>query len=393
MSTRPRILSLFGARVIFGAERANIETLSALREEGCEVLCLVRHEGWNDHVPAALVARGLAYRKLPFIDAWLKGWRVWVLFRNPIAFLVGNWRMCRIVREFRPTHVHAFSPMHVLSFMPALVLLRIPLIYHAGDKPTRHRWVWRALWALIVMRCAHFVAISRFIARELEATKVQADRIDVIYGVPPKRPRSQIAPSVVRRFRNIAFVGQIIEDKGPHLLIRAFRNIAESYADVRILIIGRLSEWRGDDWARALQTCTGEDPALRDKVFFLGFLDDIPGVLQDCELLVTPSLCEEGLGLVVMEAKAAGIPAIVFPSGGLPEMIKHGIDGYICPEKTVQALEYALRFYLDDPSRAQRQGLAARESLGALGVTKFARQLLAVYEATATRTNKLKNAK
>ena len=58
--TRPRILALFGTRVIFGAERANIEALAALSDQDCEVLCLVRHESWNDHVAAALAARGLA---------------------------------------------------------------------------------------------------------------------------------------------------------------------------------------------------------------------------------------------------------------------------------------------------------------------------------------------
>lgn len=383
MTARPRILALFGARVIFGAERGNIEALAALRDQGCEILCLVRHESWNDHIPAALAARGLASQKVPFIDGWLRGWRLWILFRNPIAFLVGNWRMLRIVREFRPTHIHAFNHLYVLSFVPVLVLLRIPMIYYAGDKPTRHRWSWRVLWSFIVARTDRFVAVSRFIARELEVAHVRLDRIEVIYSAPPKRTGIEISPPIDGSFRNIVFVGQIIEDKGPHLLVQAFRNLAESSSDARLLIAGRVSEWRGDDWARNLRDRIAKDPVLRDRVSFLGLVEDVPTLLRSCEILVNPSLLEEALGLVVMEAKAAGIAAIVFPSGGLPEMIEHGVDGYICRDKTVGALEEALRFYLDDPSLARRHGAAAQDSLARLGIPDFARRWLAVYEATA----------
>ena len=51
--------------------------------------------------------------------------------------------------------------------------------------------------------------------------------------------------------------------------------------------------------------------------------------MRQCEVLVAPSLIEEALGLVVMEAKMAGLPSIVFPSGGLPDGAKFsGPDGF-----------------------------------------------------------------
>ena len=118
MEQRPRILALFGARVIFGAERENIDVLSALREEGCEVLCLVRHEAWNDHIPAVLQVHGLPSQRVPYIDGWLRGWRLWIIVRNPVALIAGNWRLLQVLRKFRPTHFHAFNPLYVLSFLP-----------------------------------------------------------------------------------------------------------------------------------------------------------------------------------------------------------------------------------------------------------------------------------
>src|ERR1700684_2516601 len=79
MPSRPRILALFGARVIFGAERENIESLVARRERGCEVLCLVRDEEWNRAIPEALAAHGLTCAPIPYIDGWLSGWRLHIL--------------------------------------------------------------------------------------------------------------------------------------------------------------------------------------------------------------------------------------------------------------------------------------------------------------------------
>jgi glycosyltransferase involved in cell wall biosynthesis len=378
MSTRPRILALFGNRVIFGAERENMETLATLQELGCEVLCLVRHEDWNDDVPAALTARGLAWRKVPFIDGWLRGWGLWILLRNPIALIVGNWRALRITRAFRPTHIHAFNQLHVLGFLPSLLLLRAPLIYRAGDKPTRHNWFWRAAWSFVVLRAVHFIAVSRFIARRLTENGVEASRISVVYPVPPKHRAGAIPSPVDQNHRNVLFVGQVIEDKGPHLLIQAFRKLATSYPDARLLIAG----WSGDGWARGLRDAAATDPLLRNKVLFLGFVEDVPALLRSSYLLVAPSLCEEALGLVVLEAKEAGITSIVFSSGGLPEVVEHGVDGFICYDKTVDALEQALRFYLDDASRAKTHGAAARESLDRFSPGEYGSKMLRIYEQT-----------
>jgi glycosyltransferase involved in cell wall biosynthesis len=381
--TKPRILALFGTRVVFGAERENIEVLAALREKGCDVLCLVRHEAWNDHIPAALAARGLAWRKVPFIDGWLRGWRLRAMLRNPVLFIVGNWRLVRIIKEFRPTHFHTFNAFYLLSFLPVLFVARTPLVYRSVDLPTQHRWIWRLLWRFVVARASKFVALSRFIARELETSGVPAERIEVIYGRPPNRLESEspLAPSMsAGAKRDIVFVGQILENKGPHLLIQAFRTLAESYSEARLLIVGRISDWRGDDWARDLRDKVANDPVLSSRVMFTGFVENVPALLRGREVLVAPTLTEEPLGLVVMEAKAAAIPSIVFPSGGLPEMIEHGVDGFVCCNKSVEALANALKLYLKDSSLAARQGAAALRSLERFGVREFADRWFAVYE-------------
>ena len=84
--------------------------------------------------------------------------------------------------------------------------------------------------------------------------------------------------------------------------------------------------------------------------------------MQQVDLLVVPSLVNEGLGVVVLEAKRAGIPAIVFPSGGLQETVRTDVDGYVCPSKSAADLEAAIRKVVGDQNRRQRWASAAAES-------------------------------
>lgn len=385
-----RVLSFFGTRVIFGNERENIEVLSALCEKGGDVLCLVRHEAWNKEVWQALESRGLTVARVQYIDGWLPGWRLWILLRNPIAFVVGNVQFLRHVFRFRPTHFHAFNSLYVLSFLPALILVRQPMIYRSGDKPVLHRMIWRLLWRVIVQRSTRFLAVSRFIGDELVRSGAPRERVEILYPHPPRRKKLPVAHEPRRGAAgesefHIVFVGQITEAKGAHLLVQAFLQVADAFPKARLTLAGRISEWRGDDWARRLRDDAYARGLETGRISFPGFIEDIAGLLSGCDLLVAPSLVEEGFPLVVLEAKEAGIPAVVFPSGGLTEMINPLIDGWVCREKSVEALVDALRFYLSKPSEAARQGTAALESLGKFGSAEFADRCIRAYSlATGT---------
>lgn len=354
---------------MYGAERANIEALSALKQSGCEVLCLIRGEAWSTHIPLALAGRGLAWRKVRYIEQPLPGRLFHVLFRNPFAFLAANWAFIQVCREFKPTHIHTYGQLFVLNFLPALALVRLPMVFRAGDEPILHNWVWRVVWRFAVWRTAMFVANSQFVARSLRASGVPAEKITVIYNRPPVRPSLQSAPLELQmpaRARAFAYIGQISEHKGPHVLIDAFRELAAAFPQAFLLLAGRISDWEGDAWARALRDATRADPLIRDRVIFLGEIEDVAGFLARCEALVVPSLFNDPSPNVVMEAKEAGKAVIAFPRGGLPELIEHGVDGLLCPQATQSALAQALRVYLENPALANEHGLA-----GAVSRTRF----------------------
>lgn len=386
MSDPPRILALFGGTVLFGSERGNLEALASLKDKGADVMCLVSDKSWAAGVRNALSQAGFRLVQCPYVSLPRREF----LPRNAVRFIsdlmTSTFTFVKVLYSFRPTHIHVSNPAYVLSFLPGLAATRLPLVYRAGDAPTQHRWIWRLLWRITVLRTHRFVAVSRFIAHTLEASGVPTERINVIYSRPPRRSVAEpfTLPPDIDPARSFLFVyvGQITEEKGPHLLIEAFRQIIEDYPSARLLIAGRISDWEGDRWARALRARTEADGVLAAHVHFLGHVDDVDGLLMAGHVHVCPSIWEEPLANVVLEAKRAARPSIVFPSGGLPEMVTHGVDGHICAAPTAVALATALATYLRHPAELRRQGKAARASLHDLGTDDFAHAWQSVYDAT-----------
>jgi colanic acid/amylovoran biosynthesis glycosyltransferase len=70
----------------------------------------------------------------------------------------------------------------------------------------------------------------------------------------------------------------------------------------------------------------------------------------------------DGIPVVLMEAMATGLPVVSTAVSGIPELVRHELDGLLVPEKDFEALADALSRLLGDPALAQRLGAAAREN-------------------------------
>ena len=389
MTDDVRILALMGSRVLYGQERANILVLETLKAAGCEVLAVVEDHPGFPAMPDELTRRRIDFVRAPFGGRRIEGYLLHFLFRNPILFLAANWKIYKLIRDFSPSHIQIPNPFFFLNCMLALNFSRVPVIYRIGDKPATHNWFWRLLWRRIVARVNHFVADSRFIAGELESLGVSRERITVIYSAAPMRKHGPEPDRIPDNNQQLLFIGQLTHHKGIDRLVEAFRSLAPGYPRARLTVIGRISEWQGDDWARALRDRTLADSLLADRVSFIGETEDIFTYLASAAVLVAPSVIEEALGIVAVEAKAAARPSVVFPRGGLPELIEHGVDGYICRDVSVDALAEGLRYYLDDPDRTLAHGRAAFESMDRLGINRFTKNWLKVYENTLTKRDGL----
>ena len=98
-------------------------------------------------------------------------------------------------------------------------------------------------------------------------------------------------------------------------------------------------------------------------VWFCGALENIPAFLSAADVHVAPTIGAEPYGLVVVEAKQASRPSIIFDDGGMVELIDPGLDGLVAQEKTAEALAREMLIYARDRERARADGQRAHASL------------------------------
>lgn len=337
-----RVISAINGLELFGHERANIEVVRTLRELGAEVLVGVNLKEGGGQVGQLLRSLDINTFDLPFGNQWSRIW----LKRYPFSIFekVGQVFHCSrklhaTIRAFKPTHILLGSPLAYSFLAPALIVHRIPLIFRIGDLPPIDSKFNLPIWRHAMRRAQIVVPISKFIRSVVERTSGDrvAQKCRVIY--PSIRiEKANFYQRCDAEFR-IGYIGQISAHKGVHELIDAFISVSAIYPNLFLDVCGSGPE--SESIIELVRT-----RGIGDKVVFHGFKTDPWQILSKCLFQIIPSVWQEPLGLVTLEAKAHGVPVIVFPSGGLPEMVHHRVDGYICPEATTESLVEAMLWML-----------------------------------------------
>ena len=134
-------------------------------------------------------------------------------------------------------------------------------------------------------------------------------------------------------------------------VVEVFRQVQQKIPS-KLLMVGD-----GPDRAKAEQYCRQHH--ISDKVLFFGHLPNIEEVVGACDLFILPSVTES-FGMAALEALASEVPVIATRSGGLPEVVDHGVDGFLLEVGDVDAMaRCAIEILQDDDLRA-RMGAAGR---------------------------------
>lgn len=140
--------------------------------------------------------------------------------------------------------------------------------------------------------------------------------------------------------------------KGHHILLNAVRSVIEKIPEARFV-------FAGDGPQKQNLEETIKELGLEEKVIMLGMRKDIPKVLKALDVFVLPTL-QEALGTSFIEAMAMEKPVIGSNIGGVGEVIKEGVNGYLVPPEDPEALAKALIKALGDKQKAVSMGLEGR---------------------------------
>lgn len=155
----------------------------------------------------------------------------------------------------------------------------------------------------------------------------------------------------------IGIVAVLRPEKDHATLLRAARQVLERHPRARFLVVGHGAL---EEDLRALAAELGLGPS----VIFAGLRRDVDALLRLMDVFVLTSYTE-AFPMALLEAMAAGTPAVCTSVGGIPEMIDEGVTGHLVPPRDPDALARTLSDLLDDLPRARAMGRAARQKLEA----------------------------
>lgn len=251
-----------------------------------------------------------------------------------VPFLIVSlwWKLFRLLPQYDIVHAHWLLPQGIVqSFFNKPYLVT----GHGGDVTSLNKGIIKKLKNRCLKKASAVTVVSKALENEIENISKEVENIHIIsMGCDTKK--------FGRKFRRenyfnqgnkkiVLFVGRLAEKKGVKYLIKAMENI-----DAMLIIVGD---------GPLKNTLKKQAEKMQDKIRFLGpkTHEELKTIYASADVFVAPSVTaedgdKEGLGLVLLEAMASGLPVIGSDSGGIPTIVKDGENGFLVAEKDVKGL-------------------------------------------------------
>lgn len=296
---------------------------------------------------------------------------------KPSKLLSMCWRFNQIIQKEKPDIVHA----HMMTGVLIARLVRLGRSYRLVS--TVHNEFQRS--ATVMSLADRVVAVGSAVAASMARRGVPPSRLRTIANGTinsPRRPRGgrDSQPSPTRDdliHPNVMTVAGLYHRKGIGVLLNAFANMEANAPAAHLYLVG-------DGPDRAEFEVQAVDLGIAERVHFLGFQADVPGLLTQADVFTLASF-RDPFPLVMIEAREAGCAIVASDVDGIPESVGFGTAGVLVPPGDVQALTVALRNMLSDDAERQNWRLRARANLEWLQVDRVNTEYLQVYDEVLGR--------
>ena len=304
---------------------------------------------------------------------------------RPVADLLTAGSLLGVVRSFRPDIIHTHHSKAGLIGRSVGMLAGIPRVHtfhgHVFEGYFGSRTSTAIVTAerLLATRTSRLIALGPLQRDDLLSRGIgRPEQFEIVplgldldpYRLPDRavaRERLGLSPTAII----IVSVGRLVPIKRVDRLIRAFASVQARRPDARLYLIGDGSE-RG---AAEEQAATA---GLADIVTFCGWRTDTAAWYAAADLVALSS-DNEGTPLALIEAAAAGRPAVATAVGGVADVVTDGVTGLLAPAADEQKLADALFRLTDDPELRRRLGSAAPAAAEGFGITRLVDDLERIY--------------
>jgi glycosyltransferase involved in cell wall biosynthesis len=315
----------------------------------------------------------------------------------PAADAAATSRVLGLLRRFRPAIVHThMAKAGTVGRVAALAYnatsgrrarARLVHTYHGhvleGYFSPPAQMAFAAIERMLARRTDALVAVSGLVRRDLEESYgIVAGRFPVIplgFNLTPLASMGAADRTAARAALGLAavapiatFIGRLTAVKQPQLFLDVADRVARSEPRAHFLIVG------GGELEPAVRAAA-EAHGLAGRVHVLGWQRNLVPVYAASDAVVITSR-NEGTPVALIESMAAGVPAVCFSVGGIPDVLASPDLGILVPPGDLDACAAAVLALFADDERRGRIGRAARAAaLERFGVDRLVRDLDALY--------------
>ncbi len=276
-------------------------------------------------------------------------------------------KLRRIIRQNDVRLVYINGPRWVVAGMLAAHLSHVPTLYH--QHLTLLRWTdlfvasRAARYATSILACSNAAAGALARGNPIINRKTRVVYNPVCKPSPAGASSLGYDPAPSRSAARciIGQVGRITTDKRQHNLLKAAAQLVRNGWDIRIIFVGapEPNNRQDEEYAGFLRS-TARALGLDGRVSWAGYVSDPSPFYSVFDAMALPSTFGEGLPLAALEAMQCGVPVVGTRIGGIPEIVKDGVNGFLIPPDDVEMLAACLERILSDAA------LRARLRAGAL---------------------------
>ncbi len=248
--------------------------------------------------------------------------------------------------------------------------------------PGLPRWKWLfylSIELVLSLRTARIIAVAPEEARAAVRVGLGRSRVITIpNGIGPLKLASRFEARRTMGVSDdalvIGFVGRLVEQKAPEVLVKAFAGTAKVAPHARLALVGAGPL---EDSLRELAWQLG----VADKIVWLGERD-ARTVFAGFDLFALSSQ-KEGLPYVVLEALVVGLPVVATSSASVEILVEPGVNGAVVPPGDNAAFARALIDLATNPTRLATFGQASRQRAAQLTIDAMVQRTLEAYRSLA----------
>ncbi|MGD0712612.1 MAG: glycosyltransferase family 4 protein [Gaiellaceae bacterium] len=282
-------------------------------------------------------------------------------------------RLARLMRRERPTILHTHTAKAGAVGRVAALLAgdaRPPIVVHTFHGHVLRGYFnrvttigFRVLEHVLARVTTALVAVSPEVRDDLVALRVApASKFTVIRlgielgervgGGPEERRETRRLLGIAQDAFLVGWVGRMTAVKRTKDILRTLRALVDRDVDAYLLIVG-------DGPDRDALEQYAHQIGVAKRCLFLGYQEDVARFYDAIDVLLLPSV-NEGTPVSVIEALAAGRPAVATRVGGVPDVVRDGVDGFLVDVGDVETLAERLAGLAADPELRARMGEEGR---------------------------------